>query len=203
MSGSRVDMKVVLLGKEYGGKTSLVERYLHDRFNEGVPYQATIGAAFGAKRMEIGGRNIIMGIWDTAGSERYEAMSRIYYRGAKAAVVCYDLTDSESFARVRFWVNELKSNEEKCKIYLCGTKKDLVKEDKKSRKVDYHMATDYADEINAQVFETSSKTNEGIRELFRKVGEDFANDPAYRNPPKDRDALHLQEPKHKKSCCGM
>lgn len=49
---------------------------------------------------------------DTAGSERYEAMSRIYYRGAKAAVVCYDLTDSESFARVRFWVNELKSNEE-------------------------------------------------------------------------------------------
>ena len=37
--GSKVDAKVVLLGKEYSGKTSLVERYLHHRFNENVPYQ--------------------------------------------------------------------------------------------------------------------------------------------------------------------
>ena len=49
---------------------------------------------------------------DTAGSERYEAMSRIYYRGAKAAIVCYDLSDRTSFERVRFWVKELKNNEE-------------------------------------------------------------------------------------------
>ena len=49
---------------------------------------------------------------DTAGSERYEAMSRIYYRGARAAIVCYDLTDRTSFERTRFWVNELKMNEE-------------------------------------------------------------------------------------------
>ena len=49
---------------------------------------------------------------DTAGSERYEAMSRIYYRGAKAAIVCYDLTDSSSFERAKFWVKELRSLEE-------------------------------------------------------------------------------------------
>ncbi len=49
---------------------------------------------------------------DTAGSERYEAMSRIYYRGARAAIVCYDLTDRTSFERTRFWVNELKNSEE-------------------------------------------------------------------------------------------
>ena len=48
---------------------------------------------------------------DTAGSERYEAMSRIYYRGAKAAIVCYDITDKSSFDRVRFWVEELRKNE--------------------------------------------------------------------------------------------
>ena len=51
---------------------------------------------------------------DTAGSERYEAMSRIYYRGAKAAIVCYDLTDRTHFDRAKFWVNELKQNEEVC-----------------------------------------------------------------------------------------
>jgi GTPase SAR1 family protein len=49
---------------------------------------------------------------DTAGSERYEAMSRIYYRGAKAAIICFDLTEQNSFEKVKFWVKELAKNEE-------------------------------------------------------------------------------------------
>lgn len=53
-------------------------------------------------------------VQDTAGSERYEAMSRIYYRGAKAAIVCYDVTDSSSFERAKFWVAELRQHEEVC-----------------------------------------------------------------------------------------
>uniref|UniRef100_A0A3P9NGN3 RAB24, member RAS onco family n=1 Tax=Poecilia reticulata TaxID=8081 RepID=A0A3P9NGN3_POERE len=89
MSAMRVDAKVVMLGKESVGKTSLVERYVHHRFLVG-PYQNTIGAAFVAKPIQVADRVITLGIWDTAGSERYEAMSRIYYRGARAAVVCYD-----------------------------------------------------------------------------------------------------------------
>ncbi|KAG9351955.1 hypothetical protein JZ751_023206 [Albula glossodonta] len=134
MSGHRVDAKVVMLGKESVGKTSLVERFVHHRFLVG-PYQN-----------------------DTAGSERYEAMSRIYYRGAKAAIVCYDLTDSSSFLRVKFWVKELQNCEEHCKIYLCGTKNDLVENDRSMRQVDYHDVQDFADD-----------------ELFQKVAEDFNN----------------------------
>uniref|UniRef100_V9L127 Ras-related protein Rab-24-like protein n=1 Tax=Callorhinchus milii TaxID=7868 RepID=V9L127_CALMI len=111
MSGQRVDVKVVMLGKEFVGKTSLVERYVHNRFLNG-PYQNTIGAAFVAKLIHVGEKAITLGIWDTAGSERYESMSRIYYRGARAAVVCFDLTDSSSFARAKFWVNEVQSCEE-------------------------------------------------------------------------------------------
>ncbi|EAW85027.1 RAB24, member RAS oncogene family, isoform CRA_d [Homo sapiens] len=144
MSGQRVDVKVVMLGKEYVGKTSLVERYVHDRFLVG-PYQNTIGAAFVAKVMSVGDRTVTLGIWDTAGSERYEAMSRIYYRGAKAAIVCYDLTDSSSFERAKFWVKELRSLEEGCQIYLCGTKSDLLEEDRRRRRVDFHDVQDYAD----------------------------------------------------------
>lgn len=172
--GSKVDAKVVLLGKEFSGKTSLVERYLHERFNENVPYQNTIGAAFGAKKITVGNKSVTLGIWDTAGSERYEAMSRIYYRGAKAAVLCYDLTDKCSFERAKFWVNELKTYEDNCKIYLCGTKHDLVQSDKKSRQVDYHTTTDYADEINAKVFETSSKTGHNVEELFFQLAKDYS-----------------------------
>nr|XP_015205196.1 PREDICTED: ras-related protein Rab-24 [Lepisosteus oculatus] len=144
MSGQRVDAKVVMLGKECVGKTSLVERYVHNRFLIG-PYQNTIGAAFVAKPIQVEDKVITLGIWDTAGSERYEAMSRMYYRGAKAAIVCYDLTDCWSFARAKFWVTELQKSEEQCRIYLCGTKGDLIEGNRSLRKVDYHDAQDYAD----------------------------------------------------------
>ncbi|XP_029798635.1 ras-related protein Rab-24 isoform X1 [Suricata suricatta] len=178
MSGQRVDVKVVMLGKEYVGKTSLVERYVHDRFLVG-PYQNTIGAAFVAKVMSVGDRTVTLGIWDTAGSERYEAMSRIYYRGAKAAIVCYDLTDSSSFERAKFWVKELRNLEEGCQIYLCGTKSDLLEEDRRRRRVDFHDVQDYADNIKAQLFETSSKTGQSVDELFQKVAEDYVSVAAF------------------------
>ncbi|XP_047587389.1 ras-related protein Rab-24 isoform X3 [Lutra lutra] len=178
MSGQRVDVKVVMLGKEYVGKTSLVERYVHDRFLVG-PYQNTIGAAFVAKVMSVGDRTVTLGIWDTAGSERYEAMSRIYYRGAKAAIVCYDLTDSSSFERAKFWVKELRNLEEGCQIYLCGTKSDLLEEDRRRRRVDFHDVQDYAENIKAQLFETSSKTGQSVDELFQKVAEDYVSVAAF------------------------
>ncbi|KAM9788396.1 LOW QUALITY PROTEIN: ras-related protein Rab-24 [Neosynchiropus ocellatus] len=199
MTAMRVDAKVVMLGKESVGKTSLVERYVHHRFLVG-PYQNTIGAAFVAKPIQVGEKVITLGLWktpvtiakssfpetlvlfstsrsssaqDTAGSERYEAMSRIYYRGARAAIVCYDLTDSSSFQRARFWVQELQNCEEHCKIYLCGTKSDLIEADRGLRQIDYHDAQDFAEEIGAQHFETSSKTGKNVDELFQKVAEDY------------------------------
>ncbi|XP_028416285.1 ras-related protein Rab-24-like [Dendronephthya gigantea] len=196
---NKVDAKVVLLGKEYSGKTCLVERYLHDRFNKDIPYQNTIGAAFGAKREVINDQTLILGIWDTAGSERYEAMSRIYYRGAMAAIICYDLTDGSSFSKVKFWVNELHTHEENCEIFLCGTKLDLVKKDKKARQVDYHTTTDYADEIHAKVFETSSLNGENVAELFYAVAKACLEKPV-ENKPKETPKLTLQEEKKHKVC---
>ncbi|XP_068601159.1 ras-related protein Rab-24 isoform X2 [Brachionichthys hirsutus] len=173
MSAIRVDAKVVMLGKESVGKTSLVERYVHHRFLVG-PYQNTIGAAFVAKSIQVGDKVVTLGIWDTAGSERYEAMSRIYYRGARAAIVCYDLTDSGSFQRAQFWVKELQTCEEHCKIYLCGTKNDLLEADRSLRQIDYHDTQDFAEEIGAQHYETSSKTGSNVDGLFRKVAEDYS-----------------------------
>lgn len=143
---------------------------------DNVPYQNTIGAAFGAKKVTVANKCVTLGIWDTAGSERYEAMSRIYYRGAKAAVLCYDLTDKSSFERAKYWVNELKTYEDGCRIYLCGTKYDMVQNDKKLRQVDYHSATDYAEEINAKVFETSSKTGHNVEELFFELAQDYSRE---------------------------
>uniref|UniRef100_A0A8C2YY11 Ras-related protein Rab-24 n=1 Tax=Cyclopterus lumpus TaxID=8103 RepID=A0A8C2YY11_CYCLU len=168
MSAMRVDAKVVMLGKESVGKTSLVERYVHHRFLVG-PYQNTIGAAFVAKPIQVGEKVITLGIWDTAGSERYEAMSRIYYRGARAALVCYDMTDSSSFQRARFWVKELQNCEEHCKIYLCGTKSDVIEGDRSQRQIDHHDAQDFADGESHFILSSAHLTDE----LFQKVAEDY------------------------------
>lgn len=171
MSG-RVDLKVVMLGNTACGKTSLVERYIYKRFN--TNYQATIGAAFGARKVSLEGRQLCLGVWDTAGSERYQAMSRIYYRDAKAAIICYDITDAECMARAKFWVKEVKENEESCSIYLCGTKLDLVKTEPQLRQVDRHDAIEYTEGIGGKHFETSSKTGENVDELFNSILMDFA-----------------------------
>lgn len=182
---SRVDCKVVLLGREFAGKTSLVERYLHDRWlGDTTSYQSTIGAAFGARQINVDDTRITLGIWDTAGSERYESMSRIYYRGAAAAVICYDITNQQSFDRVRFWVDELQKHEENCRIYLCGTKFDAVEENRCKRQVDYHSVTDFADEIiphESRVFETSARSGHNVHEVFEAIAKDFVRARAIRN----------------------
>jgi len=173
MAGSKVDLKVVLLGMHDVGKTCLVERYLQGKFDEGV--SATVGAAFGARKIEVDGKSITMGIWDTAGSERYESMSRIYYRSARAAAVCYDLTNKDSFEKVKFWVDELLNNEENCIIYIVGTKVDLLQENGGpiSRPLPQKEVNAYAQSIKATIFETSAKNNTNVEELFNKIASDF------------------------------
>ncbi|KAL3864008.1 hypothetical protein ACJMK2_005720 [Sinanodonta woodiana] len=166
---SKIDSKVVLLGKAHVGKTCLVNRYIRGTFDSAVPYQNTIGAAFGSKKETVGGKSIVLGIWDTAGHERYESMVKLYYRDATAAILCFDLTDKTSFDRVRFWAGELKQLEKDCKLFLCGTKKDLVDVDAYKREVTVKAAKPLADDLQAALFETSSKSGENIEQLFQSV----------------------------------
>ncbi|EDO42787.1 predicted protein [Nematostella vectensis] len=198
-----VESKVVLLGRNFSGKTCLLERYLHDRFLG--TSEATIGAAYGTKTVTVRNTRVTLGIWDTAGSERYDAMSRIYYRGAKAAVICFDLTEEESFLRAKYWVNELHTYESSCRIYLCGTKFDLVEGKKKSRAVDAWVVSQYADGINAKLFETSSMTGRDVERLFFCVADDCGKEeyPQVEENDKELSKVKLEEPKNKRrNCCS-
>ncbi|XP_016897471.1 ras-related protein Rab-24 isoform X2 [Cynoglossus semilaevis] len=166
---------------------------------------ATIGAAFIAKPTKVGETVITLGIWDTAGSERYQAMSRIYYRGAKAAIVCYDPTDSSSFQRAQFWVKQLQDYDETgCRIYLCATKKDLIDEDRTLRQIDYHDAQDFAEDIGAEHVETSSKTGNNVDELFQKVAEDY-RDSVFLHMTAEETGINLDQrtDSYLSNCCHM
>ncbi|XP_020627879.1 ras-related protein Rab-24-like isoform X1 [Orbicella faveolata] len=172
--GSKAEKKVVVAGKYCVGKTALVTRFTKNRFCELSPYQPTIGAAFVAKRVIVGTKCVNLGIWDTAGSERFESVSTLYYRGAKAAIVCYDLTDSSSFEKAKFYVTEIAKHNEDCWIYLCGTKRDLVNSGERNRDVPYDAAVNYSQKVNAKtVMETSSKTGQNVDELFLRIAQDI------------------------------
>merc|ERR1739841_297673 len=105
--GSKVvQFKLVLLGDSAVGKSSLVLRFVRGQFFE---YQeSTIGAAFLTQTVALNDTTVKFEIWDTAGQERYHSLAPMYYRGAAAAVVVYDITNADSFQRAKSWVKELQ-----------------------------------------------------------------------------------------------
>jgi small GTP-binding protein len=105
-------------------------------------------------------------IWDTAGQERYHSLAPMYYRGAAAAIVVYDITSQESFQRATSWVKELqRQGSPDVVIALSGNKIDREEE----REVAAADAKQYADDNGLYFIETSAKTNVNVRELFLAI----------------------------------
>jgi Ras-related protein Rab-5C len=105
-------------------------------------------------------------IWDTAGQERYHSLAPMYYRGAQAAIVVYDITNRETFGRAKTWLNELeKQGEPNAQVCLVGNKTDL----ESSRQVAFEEAQTYARERRCLFFETSAKTGKNVRETFEAL----------------------------------
>lgn len=149
-----------------------MERFLHDKWSMG-DHVPTVGAAFGARDVMVGKKKITLGIWDTAGSERYESMTKHYYHKAQGAVVCYDLTDESSFEKAKFWVKELQNVEENAIIALVGNKEDLISEGK-PRAVPRSEVAAYARSINAKCYEVSAKSGKNVEAPFLDIVKEFA-----------------------------
>lgn len=157
---NRQQFKVVLLGEGCVGKTSIILRYLEDKFND--KHYQTLQASFVTKKLNISGRPVNMAIWDTAGQERYHALGPIYYRDSNGAIVVYDITDEDSFTKARNWVKELRKIVGDITVCIVGNKTDL----EKNRNVPKEEAEQYAASVKAKHYQTSAKLNKGIQELF-------------------------------------
>ncbi|XP_045132094.1 ras-related protein Rab-21-like [Portunus trituberculatus] len=163
--GSRsYNFKIVLLGEGCVGKTSLVLRYVEDKFND--RHITTLQASFLTKRVNLNGKRVNLAIWDTAGQERFHALGPIYYRESHGAILVYDITDEDSFQKVKNWVRELRRmlGDDICLI-IAGNKTDLERE----RHVSLEEAETYAREVGALHFLTSAKLNQGVEELFLEL----------------------------------
>lgn len=153
--------KVVLLGEGCVGKTSLMLRYVQDKFND--KHLTTLQASFLNKRLNIDGQRVNIAIWDTAGQERFHALGPIYYRDSNGAILVYDITDEDSFFKVKNWVKELKKMlGEDIALCIAGNKIDLEKD----RHVDASEAEAYTKTVGAKHFHTSAKLNKGVEEMF-------------------------------------
>ena len=163
--------KVVLLGDSGVGKTCIIARYISGSFDKNSP--TTNGASFCSKNVRFDqlGKNLLLDIWDTAGQEKYKALTKFFYKDAAVCILVYDITRKESFDNLKdYWYNQLKENSDKNIIIgVAGNKSDLYE----NEQVKENEARDWAKEIGA-VFElTSAANNTGINDLFLGVGYKF------------------------------
>uniref|UniRef100_A0A2K6TVV0 RAB6A, member RAS onco family n=1 Tax=Saimiri boliviensis boliviensis TaxID=39432 RepID=A0A2K6TVV0_SAIBB len=124
--------KLVFLGEQSVGKTSLITRFMYDSFDN--TYQATIGIDFLSKTMYLEDRTIRLQLWDTAGQERFRSLIPSYIRDSAAAVVVYDITNVNSFQQTTKWIDDVRTERgSDVIIMLVGNKTDLA--DKLFRRV--------------------------------------------------------------------
>jgi len=156
--------KVVLLGEGRVGKTCLCLRYVRDSFAS--DQESTIQATFLEKRLHIGRKAVTLNIWDTAGQERFHALGPIYYRDSHGALLVYDITDRDSFSKVRNWVRELRRIVgQDIVLMIAGNKEDL----EKKRQVDVAEADAYAKSVSAGHMLVSAKTGKGVEQVFLEL----------------------------------
>ena len=105
----------------------MLNRYINNNFND--KEEMSINCSFFQKDLEIKGKKYTFCLWDTAGQEKFNALTPIYYRDAKGAILVYDITTNETFDRVQKWAEELKAFNKDTVIAIAGNKVDLNKFD--------------------------------------------------------------------------
>ncbi|GMT29307.1 hypothetical protein PFISCL1PPCAC_20604 [Pristionchus fissidentatus] len=188
--------KLVLLGESAVGKSSLVLRFVKGQFHE---YQeSTIGAAFLTQTVCLDEATVKFEIWDTAGQERYHSLAPMYYRGAQAAIVVYDITNQESFQKAKNWVKELQRQASpNIVMALAGNKADMANK----RAVDYEEAQAYAEDNGLLFMETSAKTSMNVTDVFMAIAKKL---PLGAGPEPARDTVDPSQSTQRASggsCC--
>jgi small GTP-binding protein len=170
MSGEYDNLyKIILVGDSAVGKSSLMTRYTENYYNNS--FISTIGVDFKIKNIIVDGKKVKLQIWDTAGQERFRTIANTYYRGANCCIITFGLDDTNSFYNVKEFIDNCqKFANQNILMILVGTKSDL-----RDKSVTSQMINNCVNEYNIKYFETSSKTNQGINELFEYISRELSN----------------------------
>ena len=153
--------KLLLMGESNVGKTSIILRYTENEFQTtGI---STCGVDVKVKFVSVDNIKIKLVIWDTAGQERFRGLAKNYFRGANGFILVYDITNKNSFDKLRGWMSDAKEKiDGEYKMVVIGNKKDCEDE----REVDSKTLKEFGEKNDVLTMEVSAKTGEGVDSLF-------------------------------------
>jgi small GTP-binding protein len=156
-----INAKVIIIGPPSVGKTSLAVRFCDNTFVSN--YKPTLGVDFLSKKYQVWGLETELNVWDTAGEERYKAVTHPFYRGAVACILCFDVNDAKSFEELPSWVTDVRGQNPDIHMFLVGNKSDLY------NVIGQDKCEQYATNQRMEYFETSALQNTSVNNLFDRV----------------------------------
>lgn len=158
-------IKIIIVGNSNVGKSCILTKFVDNEFN--LSNSTTIGVDYKTYRINYSNKDIKLLIWDTAGQEKFKAITKFFYKGAQVVIICFDLTNKNSFNDIDIWLEEIRKEKTSDSIIvLVGTKSDLTS----SRVITKEEGIKKTTQLKLYAyFETSAKTNQGIDEVFNSV----------------------------------
>jgi small GTP-binding protein len=159
--------KVVLLGATFVGKTTITKQIMYNQFYE--QSESTIGCSFFKKKMNIEDKDVWLNIYDTAGSQRFNTLLPMYIKGAHAIIFVYDVTDINSYDKIKLLLSDKLINQSLATMMLVGNKNDL------QRIINIDEAKNFAKQ-NLLLFDDISATSyQDVHQLFSTLASTLVN----------------------------
>jgi small GTP-binding protein len=164
---SSFKLKVLLTGAAAVGKTSLVQRFIKNRF--AANYKLTVGVDILTKDVEFKpGEVATLSIWDIGGQQRFEFIRSTFYKGAAGALLVFDLTREQTFIETRKWLTEIRQfSNENIPFVFIGNKLDLLED--VGEVIDREEARAFAEKEGSIYVETSAKTGINVDNAFTEL----------------------------------
>ncbi|HMF33729.1 MAG TPA: Rab family GTPase [Candidatus Lokiarchaeia archaeon] len=157
-------MKLVLLGEAGVGKTSLIYRFIENRFS--TDFKSTLGVNLLKRRVMVDENEVTCSIWDLGGQEAYKKLRKLYLDGASGALIVFDVTNSASFEKVGEWLESFRDSRGDRPVLLIANKIDL----EEKRKITTEDGQAYSTENNfTDYVEASAKTGENVEDAFKNL----------------------------------
>jgi len=186
-------LKIIILGSSTVGKSSIYLRYFNNKFN--VNTMVTVGVDFKTKYFKFDDeKEIKINFVDTAGQEKYRAISQNYLKGTDGVIFVFDITKKETFQLIADWIQFMKEhNKKNIGKILFGNKNDLISE----REISYDEGKNLANELKCNYYEGSAKTGENIEILMQEIARITYLE--WKNNDEDRDTIRLSNKSYNSS----
>ena len=165
-------IQLIIIGESNVGKTSLIRRYTNNLFN--TNHLETVGIEFNTREEKINNKIIKVKIWDTAGQEIFQSLTKNFYRKADGIIIVFDVGNKESFEKLHDWIKSVYDNIDSYRemhLIIVGNKNDL----EENRQVTQEEGVKLSEYFEIPYFEASAKNGNGVRTFMMKIIEDVIN----------------------------